>query len=93
LDPALRRAGRYVHADCVYHHHHLLYTSSSGRPVGCMSTLLKQCMQVYAYLSVVGGYACMIADLALRRAWMDGWSMCICTHVHASPCTCKTFNV
>jgi hypothetical protein len=27
-------------ADVVYHHH--LYTSSSGRPVGCMRTLFKQ---------------------------------------------------
>ncbi len=28
---------------CTYHHHHHhLYTSSSGRSVGCMSTLLKQ---------------------------------------------------
>jgi hypothetical protein len=24
------------------HYHHHLYTSSSGRPVGCMSTFLKQ---------------------------------------------------
>jgi hypothetical protein len=27
---------------CMYHHQHHLYTSSSGRPVGCMSILLKQ---------------------------------------------------
>jgi hypothetical protein len=25
-----------------FHHHHQLYTSSSGRPVSCMSILLKQ---------------------------------------------------
>jgi hypothetical protein len=27
---------------CMFFHHHHLYTSSSGRPVGCESTLLKQ---------------------------------------------------
>jgi hypothetical protein len=31
-----------THGAIHHHHHHHLYTSSSGRPVGCMSTLLKQ---------------------------------------------------
>jgi hypothetical protein len=33
---------------CHHHHdhHHHLYTSSSGRPVGCMSILLKQHKQL-----------------------------------------------
>ncbi len=31
-----------------HHHHHHLHTSSSGRPVGCMSILLKQYLNTQA---------------------------------------------
>jgi hypothetical protein len=33
----------------IHHHHHQLYTSSSGRPVGCMSTLLKQHLNTHKH--------------------------------------------
>ncbi len=89
------RAGSAGLQVCHHHQHHL-YTSSSGRPVGCMRTLLKQHLNTHNQhlralgLQIIINRTCSSVSSARVRCSRSLLPLICCTSLSSSSsCSCR----